>query len=202
MQRVKLETILDAAYKVFVKFGYQKTSVEDIAKEAMINKGTIYYHFKTKEDIFIAVFSKIDESIRAAIIKKIKKADSFEEKLKVFFTEPFKQFETYHQLTINVWNDDLPVFMEKLHDFKLSTIEIMKKLLLEILNEGRDSGVLRENIIKQTEEITEIIFRFFNHARNFDKLKINEMVLRESMHKSLLFYDILIHGLVKKETNQ
>ena len=39
------DTILDAADGLIQRFGYQKTTVDDIAREAGIGKGTIYLHF-------------------------------------------------------------------------------------------------------------------------------------------------------------
>ena len=37
--------IIEAAEKLFHHFGYSKTSLEDIVKEASLGKGTIYYYF-------------------------------------------------------------------------------------------------------------------------------------------------------------
>jgi len=47
--------ILDTAVIVFSKSGYYTATVDDIAKEAGIAKGSIYYHFKSKEDLFITI---------------------------------------------------------------------------------------------------------------------------------------------------
>lgn len=44
--------ILDAAETLILRWGYNKTNVEDIAKEAGVGKGTIYLHWKTREDLF------------------------------------------------------------------------------------------------------------------------------------------------------
>ncbi len=48
--------ILEAAYRLFVKNGYQGSSMRDIAEEAGIKASSIYNHFSRKEDIFEAVF--------------------------------------------------------------------------------------------------------------------------------------------------
>ena len=44
--------IFKAAIKVFSQNGYNGTTMDDIAKEANVAKGTLYYHFKSKEEIF------------------------------------------------------------------------------------------------------------------------------------------------------
>lgn len=45
------QTILDAADRMFLRYGYRKTTIEDIAREAGIGKGSVYLHFQSKEEI-------------------------------------------------------------------------------------------------------------------------------------------------------
>ena len=47
--------ILDAAVKLIVHYGYDKTTVSDIAKEAGISKGAVYLHFESKDALFEAL---------------------------------------------------------------------------------------------------------------------------------------------------
>ncbi|MBS1716217.1 MAG: TetR/AcrR family transcriptional regulator [Armatimonadetes bacterium] len=43
------DALLDAAGRLFSRFGYRKTTIDDIAREASIGKGTVYLHFESKE---------------------------------------------------------------------------------------------------------------------------------------------------------
>jgi AcrR family transcriptional regulator len=52
----KREQIVEAAARVFARNGYSNAVVADIAAEANIGKGTVYAYFKSKEDLFFAVF--------------------------------------------------------------------------------------------------------------------------------------------------
>lgn len=47
--------ILDAAARLIAHYGYDKTTVSDIAREAGISKGAIYLHYSSKEDLFEAL---------------------------------------------------------------------------------------------------------------------------------------------------
>lgn len=47
--------ILDAASQLFVRFGYDKTTVREIASTAGVSKGTIYLHFDSKKELFEAL---------------------------------------------------------------------------------------------------------------------------------------------------
>lgn len=49
------QRILDAAGELIEKWGYRKTTIEDIAKQARVAKGTIYLHWKTREELFMAL---------------------------------------------------------------------------------------------------------------------------------------------------
>jgi AcrR family transcriptional regulator len=47
--------ILDAADTLIQRFGYKKTTMDDIAKQAGVAKGTLYLHWKTRDDLFLAL---------------------------------------------------------------------------------------------------------------------------------------------------
>jgi len=52
------EKIITVANKLFSKFGFHKTSMDEIAKISRKAKGSLYYHFASKEDLFREVVSK------------------------------------------------------------------------------------------------------------------------------------------------
>ncbi len=54
-RKERAHRILDAASALILRWGYQKTTVDDIAREAGVAKGTIYLHWKTREDLFAAL---------------------------------------------------------------------------------------------------------------------------------------------------
>lgn len=55
--------ILDAALACFLKFGYGKTSLDDIAKQAKLSRPLLYKRFPNKEAIFGAVYDDVFESL-------------------------------------------------------------------------------------------------------------------------------------------
>lgn len=57
--------ILDAALRVFGQYGYRRTSMDDIAREAGIGKGTIYLSFASKEEVFQALSRRLAERMLA-----------------------------------------------------------------------------------------------------------------------------------------
>jgi AcrR family transcriptional regulator len=57
--------ILDAALRVFGQYGYRRTSMDDIAREAGIGKGTIYLSFAGKDEVFQALGQALSERMLA-----------------------------------------------------------------------------------------------------------------------------------------
>jgi TetR/AcrR family transcriptional regulator, regulator of autoinduction and epiphytic fitness len=57
--------ILDAALRVFGQYGYRRTSMDDIAREAEIGKGTIYLTFASKEEVFQALSQRLAQRMLA-----------------------------------------------------------------------------------------------------------------------------------------
>ena len=55
---VKREQILDGAQRVFMRQGFDASSMNDITREAGVSKGTLYVYFKNKEDLFAAIIQR------------------------------------------------------------------------------------------------------------------------------------------------
>ncbi len=65
------ERILDAAAELMVRWGYKKTTVDDIAKQAGVAKGTIYLHWKTREQLFKAVLVREELKLAEDVKQRI-----------------------------------------------------------------------------------------------------------------------------------
>jgi AcrR family transcriptional regulator len=52
------QRILDAAADLIVHYGYDKTTINDIASQAGISKGAVYLHFQSKDDLFESLLSR------------------------------------------------------------------------------------------------------------------------------------------------
>jgi len=59
--------LLEAASRVFARSGYQGASMSEIAAEAGLSKGALYWNFTSKEDLFFALLDELDGHLRALI---------------------------------------------------------------------------------------------------------------------------------------
>ncbi len=67
----RADRILDAAAELILRWGYKKTTIDDIAKQARVAKGTIYLHWKTREDLFMALIIREDLKYAEDLKKRI-----------------------------------------------------------------------------------------------------------------------------------
>jgi TetR/AcrR family transcriptional regulator, regulator of autoinduction and epiphytic fitness len=60
----KPNAIVQAALELFTRYGYRKTSIDDIALAARVAKRTVYLHFENKSAVFLAILEYLAEQVR------------------------------------------------------------------------------------------------------------------------------------------
>ena len=75
------EQLLRSARKLFLRKGYRMTTTEEIARNAGLTKGALYFHFKNKEDILFelvkSIASQYDKAIETAMTREFSPGDLF-----------------------------------------------------------------------------------------------------------------------------
>jgi AcrR family transcriptional regulator len=66
---IRINEIIEAAISEFIEKGYEKASMESIAKRAKLSKGGLYHHFKSKVEILFTVNMKFLEPIQELMVK-------------------------------------------------------------------------------------------------------------------------------------
>jgi AcrR family transcriptional regulator len=59
----RIEQIAAAALRLFARYGYKRTSMDDIAREAGVARATLYLHFKGKDDVFRAMLAGLGAQV-------------------------------------------------------------------------------------------------------------------------------------------
>lgn len=79
-------SIIRAAQKLLQQYGLNKTTMEDVAKAAGKGKSTLYYYFKSKEEIFDAVVKWEMDDFFHGVKNAVEKETSINGKLKTYIT--------------------------------------------------------------------------------------------------------------------
>ena len=69
----KRDFILEKAKELFIQQGYSGTSMEDLVRYSGVSKGSIYYHFESKDELFLQLIEKDTKEWLASWREKRKK---------------------------------------------------------------------------------------------------------------------------------
>ena len=136
------DIIVKSATQVFTRFGFKKTSMDDIARSIRMGKSSIYYYFKSKEEIFQAVVDSEADLLRIKVNKILEGSDDSMSKLRAYVKlrmDLIKQLSNYMEI---LKNDDLMnlALTEKIRK-KYDDEEVT--IIRRILEEGNDKGVFK-----------------------------------------------------------
>ncbi len=96
-----VKIILDAALKLFLEKGYEKTSILDIVGEMKgLTRGAFYHHFKTKEEVFFALSDKLFEDNEP--FEKVKNRTDLNGLEKIRYVLQFNESESYNALQLQI----------------------------------------------------------------------------------------------------
>jgi AcrR family transcriptional regulator len=77
----KADFILEAATRLFARYGYRRTAMDDIAREAGVAKGTVYLYFDSKEAVYQAVQARDAAEVLARCDKALATPGAFRDRL-------------------------------------------------------------------------------------------------------------------------
>ena len=97
MNRTKRK-IFETAMKLFSEKGYEATSIEEITATMGVAKGTLYYHFKSKEEIFNVLVEDGMKLLENSIEIKTSKCDNTKDKLKAIILIQIKAIIKYESV--------------------------------------------------------------------------------------------------------
>jgi len=132
--RSKLQ-IIEAAGLTFDRYGFKKTTMDDIAFAAGKGKSSLYYYFKNKEEVFEAVVDHEAEHLQEEIYQALKKTELATDKLRKYILIRMRRFVNRGNLYKALTDNFLTTFsfIEKIRDRHR---EWELEMLGEILSKG------------------------------------------------------------------
>jgi len=93
VQSEKIERVVSAAQQIFIKYGYRRTTMGDLAEAGEISRPALYLLYANKEEIFRAVITRYYENAEKLAYKRIESSEDVEQQLKgvmqTWVVEPF-----------------------------------------------------------------------------------------------------------------
>ncbi len=133
----KREDILRAASVVFQKYGFVKTTLDDIARECGMKNTALYYYFENKENIMNAMFECDMKKIQDNIINAVAKQDTPKNKIHAFILEKLISFKSQRRYFNLVLREDLSLKQRQFaFEQKNKFDKFEEELLTEIISVG------------------------------------------------------------------
>ena len=191
MAEDKRERIMEAAVNNFKHFGFGKTSVDDIARQAQVGKGTIYSYFRSKEEILIALVDREFAAGLTAIDRAMKEEPSSVGKLRILLVKTVEHFHK-NELVGKVMAMDtalvLSVISKKNKELQMLSIAGLK----DLLEQGVREGVFRKLDFDRIAYSIDALIRSFHYLNylGLDEYDPNDLVQP--------VFDLLLEGIRRR----
>ena len=147
----KKETIIEAAARVFSRSGYANAAVADIALQANVGKGTVYEYFKSKEDLFFAVFEWFQKKTeKAAAVGIAALGSSAADRLKILNDSLMGQWDELKDvfvLVMEFWAASSSTQMRQRFRAAFKQLYVdYRQIVSALIRDGINSGEFRSDI--------------------------------------------------------
>lgn len=136
------QAINEAALRVFEKWGMNKTTMEDIAREAGKGKSTLYYYYKSKDEIFYTVVTLEVEKILNKAKEAVKDISNGKEKIKEYIISTLKEIKratSVYKIVHNEIRGDYDVINRLKGVLVIDEEEFMRSVLKESVSRNEIS---------------------------------------------------------------
>jgi len=185
------EIIIAAATNLFSRFGLEKTTMEDIAKAVKKGKSSLYYYFKSKEQVFAEVIRNEIDGLKAAIIEAIEEEN-----------DPYNRFRKFVYTRLNYLNEKADQYIT-IQDEYLKHHTFIKDLTADYLNweistikniveYGRDKELFE---VTDPDALSRAIFFAFKGLEYPWTIDLTRRELERSVDVLL---DVLLKGISKR----
>ncbi|MBO5142522.1 MAG: TetR/AcrR family transcriptional regulator [Clostridia bacterium] len=181
--------IFETSMKLFAEKGYDATSVEEITATVGVAKGTLYYHFSSKEEIFNFLVEEGMKLLHNSVEIKTENLTNSIDKIKAVILIQLKVMKKYDEfitiLLSQIWGNEPrhQQFRKYIYNY-INTIE-------SLIIEGIENGTFHKC---DTRLIAESIFGMICPIKIY-KLEKNEELENEKIVEELM--NSLIRGIIK-----
>lgn len=186
------DAILDATDQLLSRYGYKKMTIDDLAREVGIGKGSIYLHFSSKEEIVLSHIDRIVDRVKDDLAKIASGNSSPEEKLReMVLSRVLIRFDSVQHYTESL-DELLSSLRAKVIDRRRQYFAEEAKTIGKVIKEGQDSGVFGKG------DVQEIAASIITATNSLLPSSLATQELGERSHvrkKAIALTELLLNGL-------
>ncbi|KAA3609689.1 MAG: TetR/AcrR family transcriptional regulator [Calditrichaeota bacterium] len=198
MPDTKKNQILQSARKCFAKVGLAKTTLDDIAVNLGMKKSSLYYYYKSKEDILSDFINTESENLKAVLEEEMSKAGNAKNKLKSFVSTRIQYFNEQidlYNVPTQVILEFKPILEGCFNEFRKSQLDILEEIIKEGVAKNEfivTSPVQTANLILTVLEAVK--FQELFYVQNIETKPVNKITDTKQTEKII---DLIINGIAK-----
>jgi AcrR family transcriptional regulator len=144
------DAILDATDRLLARYGYKKMTIDDLAAEVGIGKGSVYLHFASKQEIALSHIDRIIDRLKLRLEAIAARKTPAEERLRLMLLERVMfRFDSVQHYTQSL-NELLAGLRAKLLERRKKHFDDEAGIFAAVIEEGKRSGVFGKNNVLET----------------------------------------------------
>lgn len=188
------EAILDATDRLLSRYGYKKMTIDDLAREVGIGKGSVYLHFTSKEEIALSHIDGIIERLKKKLFAISESKASCETRLRKMLIERVVfRFDSVQHYTQSL-NELLAHLRSRLLDRRKRYFEEEAQIFAKVLADGKHQGVFS---LKDPLETARTLLDATNSLLPYSLSAYELGERKEIEKKSQRIADLILNGLLK-----
>lgn len=192
------EQILQAAKQLFQAHGFRKVTMDDVAKAIGKGRSSLYYYYKSKEEVLEAVMDVEIRDLLNAIAKGVERATTTEEKIHAFCATKLNVIRDRRSFfsTINTGMDadEMSNYNKAAQGIHRRIMKQEGVLLHQILNQGIEKGEVRAMDEKEQESFIYVLLSTVHGLKREMAIESDYSGIEPAVNA---FTQMVMHGLKK-----
>jgi AcrR family transcriptional regulator len=183
--------IVEAARTVFGKYGFKKTTMDEIAEAAHKGKSSLYHYFTNKEEVFQAVIEKEFSMLEKIIVDTMKKEETPQGKMRAYV---IARMEALNRLAnfYSAFKDEYLESYSFIQKMRQRYDEYEINMFKEILREGVQKGIF---VVKDLDLYAFAIFTAMKGLEYYYATENDIARIQENINS---LFEILFNGIMKQ----
>lgn len=193
-KRTVRDAILDATDELLRRYGYKKMTIDDLAREVGIGKGTVYLYFPSKEEIALSHVDRIIERLKTRLWETAGSGQTPEQKIKRMLVDRVMyRFDAVQHYTMSL-NEMMAQIRPRLLERRQRYFEEEAVAFVTVLSQGQELGVFAG----KPDETARLLLIATNSLLPYS-LSTNELGSRDEIEgKTERLAELLLQGIIKR----
>jgi len=191
--------IIDAAIRVFLRKGYRKATMPDVAREAGLSVGGVYWYFKGKDEIVMDILGQVFQSDLNDLNQLLSSDAPTAERVRTYVAQYVKHYDDYS------WLDPVGIqfYAESAHDPKVSKfireyLSHYREALVTLIEQGIRRGEFRR-VSGRSLDVANSILGLEEGLSMLAVADPQNVRWKEAFQTSI---ELILIGLIKEETEK